>query len=110
MNWKKENALIAEDEARHGGCLVCPPAYGVAPMGTLIAVGFGDAHISKDGEVVFTEQDSDEFHYLEEFEVMANGDPDHDWRLVLDAPLHSREYQRHDEEKWVLIKQGVGFA
>ena len=110
MNWQKVDALIAEDKTLSGGCLNCPPAYGVAPMNTLIAVGFGDANISKDGEVVFSEQDSDEFHFLEEFEAKAKADPDHDWRLLLDAPLHSREYQRHDEGKWVLIAQGEGFA
>lgn len=107
--WEKL-PCITDKEALSGGCLNCPPAYAIAPMNTLVAVGFGYAHISKDGEVVFDEQQSDDFHTLEEFEAMADADPDHDWRLVLDAPLHSREYQRHDTGKWVLIKQGEGFA
>lgn len=94
----------------HGGCLACPPVQAIAPMNTLIAVGFGDAHISKDGEIIFDGERAEEFHTLEEFEALANGDPNHDWRLVLDAPLSSREYQRQGEGQWVLIAQGEGFA
>lgn len=109
MSWEKL-PCITDKEALPGGCLKCPPAHAIAPMQTLIAVGFGDAHVSKDGEIVFDEQQSDEFHELKEFEELAATDPDHDWRLVLNAPLHSREYQRHDAGKWVLIAQGEGFA
>jgi hypothetical protein len=108
--WTKLPPLLKPGELSHGGCLNCPPAHAVAPMNTLIAVGFGDAHISKDGEVVFDGERADDFHELGEFEALAKADPNHDWRLVLNAPLHSREYQRQGEGAWVLVEQGEGFA
>jgi hypothetical protein len=93
------------------GCLSCPPVEAIAPMEMLIAVGFGDARITKDGETIYSESvDDDDYHTLAEFETMAQIDPDHDWRAILNAPLRDREYQRHEEGKWVLIKSGMGFA
>lgn len=77
----------------------------------VIAVGFGAALIKKDGEIVFSEQPNDnQFRRLSSFERLAAKDPDHDWRCVLDAPLRSREYQRHGTKRWVLVKSGPGFA
>jgi hypothetical protein len=98
----------------HQGCLNCPPVESIAQMDMLIAVGFGDARITKDGETIYQEpyniEDESNFHTLAEFEEMAKADPDHDWRAILIAPLRDREYQRHEEGKWVLIKSGMGFA
>ena len=95
----------------HQGCLCCPPVEPSAPMDMLIAVGFGAAVVSRDGECVFQEQnDDDDFHFLREFEDMAKADPDHDWRVLLDAPLRMREYQRHGDGQWTLVKSGQGFA
>jgi hypothetical protein len=93
------------------GCLNCPPVEKIAPMDMLIAVGFGMAQVTKDDDVVFSEQPNDEeYHALSEFEAMAKDDPDHDWRVALEAPLRSREYQRQGDDKWVLINSGMGFA
>ena len=93
------------------GCLSCPPVESIAPLNMTIAVGFGDARITKDGETIYQEPyDKTELRTLAEFEDMAKGDPDHDWRAILIAPLRDREYQRHDESKWVLIGSGMGFA
>jgi hypothetical protein len=95
----------------HQGCLNCPPVERIAPMDMLIAVGFGSAEVLRGKKVVFSEGPNDEdFHTLAEFEEMAKQDPDHDWRVILDAPLRSREYQRQGDGKWVLIKSGMGFA
>lgn len=97
--------------AIHQGCLNCPPVERVAPMNMLIAVGFGYAAVTRGSKVVFREKpNDDDLHYLEEFEAMAAKDPDHDWRVVLNAPLRSRTYQRHGPGKWVLIESGEGFA
>lgn len=81
-------------------------------MDIIIAVGFGLAQVWKDKELIYDEVYSDEgpWHNLLYFEEIAVEDPDHDWRVVLHAPLHSAEYQRHDKEKWVLIGSNEGFA
>lgn len=100
----------------HQGCLVCPPVLEVAPMDMLIAVGFGYAGVTKDGKEIFNEQEIDEntpmvdFPRLQQFEDMALQDPDHDWRVCLEAPLRGRTYQRHEAGKWVLIESNEGFA
>lgn len=95
----------------HQGCLNCPPVERIAPMDMLIAVGFGYAAVTRGKKVVFCESANDETeHTLAEFEAMAKADPNHDWRVELDAPLRSRTYQRQGEGKWVLIASGPGFA
>jgi len=79
----------------------------------VIGVGFGIAQVTKDEELVFQEQPeqaNDELPYLSEFEEMAKKDPDHDWRVLLVAPLREREYQRQGDGEWVLIASGRGFA
>ena len=108
MTWEK---LPPYKGPIHQGCLTCPPLGEIAQLDMLIAVGFGCAMVTKDGEVVFSEScDDNEYHVLAEFEEMAKADPDHDWRVLLEAPLRSREYQRHGPDKWVLIDSGRGFA
>lgn len=107
MTWTKEKPYEGKI---HQGCANCPPVTYTAPLTTVVAVGFGSAYISKDGEVVHHEQHGDEYRTLAEFEEMAKQDPDHDWRLVLYAPLRGREYQRHGDGEWVLIDSNEGFA
>ncbi len=95
----------------HQGCLNCPPVERIAPLDMLIAVGFGIARVTRGKKIVFQETaDDEDYHRLAEFEEMAKTDPDHDWRVLLEAPLRSREYQRQGEGKWVLIASGEGFA
>lgn len=108
MTWTK---LSPHTGTVYHGCLHAPAVKVVAPMDLPIAVGFGEARITKDGAVVFDEaDDADDFHYLQEFEDMARTDPDHDWRCILDAPLRSVRYQRHGENEWALIYSGPGVA
>ena len=38
------------------GCMCCSTACQVAHMDMIIAVGFGSAHVTKDGECVYDEQ------------------------------------------------------
>jgi hypothetical protein len=92
-------------------------------MGSVIAVGFGDAHLSKDGEVIWSELEGlranpnptlEELNNLPSFlgsdaEALAIQDPDHDWRIVLNGPLSGRTYQRHGDGQWVLVEQNRGF-
>jgi len=97
----------------HQGCLTCPPVLRKAKMYMRIAVGFGIACVTKDGECVFMEKpdmDWKDIPTLMKFENTARKDPNHDWRVILEAPLRSREYQRQGKTCWVLIKSGQGFA
>lgn len=105
--WKKEQPI----KGHIRGCAF-NPVYDVAPMGMLIAVGFGEAKVKKDNETVYNElhiDDPDEFWTTQDAENVAAKDPDHDWRIVLYAPLYGRTFQRQDGE-WVLIEENQGFA
>lgn len=111
MTWEKQPPY----EGRiYQGCLNCPPVTRQASMEMLIAVGFGVAQVTKDEELIYTEpinpESWEDLPTLNHFEQMAQEDPDHDWRVLLEAPLRSREYQRQGPEEWVLIASGPGFA
>ncbi|MEG2584466.1 MAG: hypothetical protein RSA27_08165 [Oscillospiraceae bacterium] len=88
--------------------------YGVlANLDTTIAVGFGTAVVTKDEEIIYDERDYDEFDEMwtiRKAEEAAAKDPDHDWRVVIDAPMYGVTYQRHDTEKWVLVSKNNGFV
>lgn len=111
MSWTKVEPYTG---TKHIGCLNCSTAgYDVAPMGMWIAVGFGDAHVERDGEIVWSEPvglDEDTFWTVADAEKAATTDPDHDWRIVKYGPLHGEVYQRHEPGKWVLIESNMGFA
>lgn len=82
-------------------------------MDMVIAVGFGSAVATRDGEVVADGErweEGDGWLRLSQVEAMAAADPDHDWRVSLFAPLSEREYQRHGPDEWVLVHSGMGFA
>ena len=92
-------------------CLTCQAAETVFPHDGLIAVGFGYAALTKDGEVVFQEEQwIEEIMTCADAEKLALADPCHDWRIHLVGPLRERLFQRQGEGNWVLIKQGEGFA
>lgn len=100
------------------GCASCAPVHRMASMDTVVAVGFGDAHVSCNKVALYSESSGHGIAAdvaargitLEIFERIAATSPNADWRLVLNAPLRSREYQRHGPGKWVLIASGEGFA
>jgi len=107
--WEKLPAI----KGGHGGCLHCGYQHDVLPLDAIIAVGFGSAGVTKDGECVWDEQDAgdgDEYMTCGQAEMVAAADPDHDWRIYLFAPLSERHYQRHGPNHWVLIEKGEGFA
>ena len=105
--WKKEQPI----KGHIRGCAF-NPVYDVAPMGMLIAVGFGQAFVTKDGMKIWNEENIDNPEDLwttQDAENVAAKDPDHDWRIVLYASLYGRTFQRQDGE-WVLIEENQGFA
>ena len=90
-------------------------------MGALLAVGFGDVSVTKDGTHVYSENDVnqkkrtqdngwDDFWTGQTAEDEAAKDPDHDWRAHFYAPLYESHYQRQGDKHWVLYEKGEGFA
>lgn len=78
-----------------------------------IAVGFGSAGYSKDGEVLWQENGTEEWEDIpkvQHVEDLAKANPDHDWRIYFFAPLYESEYQRQGDGIWVLVSKGQGFA
>jgi hypothetical protein len=108
--WERLPAI----QGKFKGCLCCGVAASFFPPQGQIAVGFGYAALHRDREVVWTEPqgpvDDDAYMTGEQAEKLAAANPDHDWRIVLEAPLSSRTYQRHAPGHWALIEQGMGFA
>ena len=88
----------------------------VADMKMRIAVGFGSALVVKDGEIIYHERDyrHDETYNpiwtVADAEKEAVKAPNHDWRIVIESALWDGEYQRQGIGKWVLVKEGEGFA
>lgn len=108
MNWTKEPALQGKQQP----CLHAGVAEDIFPPDGVVCVGFGCECVTRDGGLVFDGDGKawDECMTGAQAEVLAAADPDHDWRILLLAPMSEREYQRHDTGRWVLIKQGEGFA
>lgn len=110
MNWTKLEPI----KATIRGCAACGRLVEKADMNMLIAVGFGDAYVSKDGVQIYNEldcqEDADKFWTFQDAENEALKDPDHDWRVVLYAPLRGRTFQRHGAKEWVLVEENMGFA
>lgn len=100
--WEKLPAL---ESFRH--CLNCPPRPQTIPLDALVHPGFGGADMSRDGD---WGQALDEGATVQDAEDIAAGDPDHDWRLTINAPLYTAVYQRQGEGQWVLVERGRGFA
>jgi hypothetical protein len=90
--------------------------------GRWIAVGFGNAGITKNGKHVWSEdelprdgaglphEDSPEPLTMADAERLAAEDPEADWRVYFFAPLYEATYQRQGPGRWVLIESGEGFA
>jgi len=94
---------------------ICPPRIPqVAPMTMMIAVGFGDAIVTKDDEIIYSEsQDAegwDDFWTTQTAENEARKDPDHEWIIDMQGPLQGRTYMRVGEDNWMLIDSNKGFA
>lgn len=93
-------------------CGCCSPSRTQLCKDSRIAVGFGDARLTKDGETVWQESghEWDECMTVEEAEEIARLDPDHDWRIVLHGPLRGATYQRQGDMAWLMVEKNEGFA
>ena len=93
----------------------------VAPMNMMIAVGFGDALVTKDDEIIYSEINIELFNQTHEANLLpywrvqdaeneARKDPDHEWTIDMQGPLQGETYKRMGEDNWVLIDSNKGFA
>jgi len=99
----------------HNGCLNCGGTAKILDLETRLYNEFGGWKITKDGELYFQEDASIEKEWaklwkLSEIEEIVKKMPDHDWRAIFDLPLRGGTYQRHGDNKWVLIESNRGFA
>lgn len=111
-NWAQVKPL--EEKQIYIGCSCCSSACRIAHPGLVIGVGFGSATVTRGNQLVYSEQDSEECWTIEDAEKLAAADPDHDWRITKDGPLHGETFQRHAKGKyagqWVCIESNQGFA
>lgn len=115
MGYEKLPALDGKDI--HIGCLTCSTAASVAPMDMVIAVGFGSAIVTKNGELVYSEPYIDldateepEYWTVQDAENLALKEPDCDWRIEKHGPLHGETFQRQGNGLWVCVESNEGFA
>jgi hypothetical protein len=113
-------------EGGQNPCYCCPIIPKQATMEKVVAVGFGSATATRDGDLVADGEGCGSRgpyfvrdgrpHHIEEYitfgdiEEIAVRDPDHDWRISLHGPLHGEVYQRQGVGKWMLIERDEGFA
>ncbi len=115
-NWAQIKPL--EDKRIHIGCLCCSSVGRIAHPNLYLGVGFGEVVVTKGNECVYSEtqwnHEGKDCWTLQDAEALASVDPDHDWRIQFDGPLHGETYQRHKSGhwagKWVLIESNQGFA
>jgi hypothetical protein len=99
-------------EGGPAGCLNCGYAHETLHLDSYVAVGFGDAHVERDGRIIYRERpNTKRFARVRRFELMAQRRKRReDWRIVLDGPLHGETYQRQGKNHWVLVERNLGFA
>jgi len=78
----------------------------------LIAVGFGYAALTRDGQTVYEESDKQERDLMTvaQAERLAEREPERDWRIHLVAQLEDRHYRRKSKGVWVLYERGYGMS
>lgn len=108
--WEKLPPL----DSRANPCNYCPAIPAEAPMGKVIAVGFGSADVTRDGALMLDGEreimDGREPPTFADAEALAAIDPEHDWRVTLFGPLHGEVYQRQGAHRWLLVESNQGFA
>lgn len=111
-NWAQIKPL--EDKQLFVGCLCCSTACRIAHADLPIAVGFGSAVLTKNGELIYEETHDGPIWTVADAEKLAAADPDNDWRILKNGPLHGETFQRHMKGKyagqWVCIESDNGFA
>jgi hypothetical protein len=72
----------------------------------VLAVGFGAVEVTHDGEQVWV--GDDESKTVADVDRWVADKPG-DWRITYTGPMSEETYQRQDN-RWVLVWRGLGFA
>lgn len=88
------------------GCGNCPPKPRVLHLDRPLAVGFGTVAVTRDGDTVWS--GDDEAKRVADAEQWARDTPG-DWRILFSTWSSDELYQRQDDG-WVLVWRGMGFA
>lgn len=83
-----------------------------------IGIGFGNAALVRDGQVIWKETAETEFDDCitgAQALSIAQREPQHDWRIIIDGPFSKVVYQcQYDAENgnyiWALLEKSEGFA
>lgn len=105
--------ITKQENPIRGGCMHCPGNHDLLELDTVLYNGFGGYAVSKNGVNYYCgepDQEWESFKTLQDIENEAVKDPEADWRVELNLPLRSGEWQRHGDSEWVLIDSGLGFA
>ena len=107
-----EKLPAVEEKNINKGCSNCSNVTQILDLRKVLATGFGDVTVMRDGHLMYSEQcfESGEFPTAQFYEDKAKKHPDHDWRIHFFAPLHEETYQRQGDKNWVMISSGPGFA
>lgn len=109
---KKEKPIEAKD--LRIGCLNCSTACLKAPLDMEIAVGFGDAFVTKNGTIIYDGEkayrEGKTVKKVKYFENLARKEPKADWRIIKNGALHGETFQRQGKNNWVCIESNQGFA
>ena len=89
------------------GCLNCGAPPIILPSRACLAVGFGMVWVERDDQTLWA-GDDEEMTALR-WTRKANADPEHDWRIRFDGPMHGETYQ-HQDGKWIMVETNLGFA
>ena len=104
-------ALPPAESKFNSSCPNCGMMSQTLPMDSVIAVGFGQANITRDNAMIYFESRLDEeYPTAQQAEEIAAQNPDHDWRITYHGPLSDKQYQRQGPGRWVLVATGRGFA
>ena len=107
-------------------CALCGGAAAkLFPMSGIIAIGFGNAEVTRDGVVVYDEMSTERKHLEDkgedttewppfwtgaDAEKAALADPDHDWKILIHGPMSGGEWTRTEPGHWVQTAVYEGFA
>ncbi|MBU3949552.1 MAG: hypothetical protein KJ882_05105 [Proteobacteria bacterium] len=100
-------------EVKNEICPLCGFKHTILPLEETIAVGFGNALLTKNSECIYSEIDArccNDYLTVAQAEELADADPNQDWRIHLIAPFSELHYQRQGKRHWVLYEKREGFA
>lgn len=80
---------------------------------TKMYTGFGGWTVYRNGEILYYQQQHEEFDdakSISDIETMIGDDDENEYTACFLGPLSDAIYQRHSKNHWMLVEQGDGFA